>query len=136
MAKIRTRPKRGHHESELDVRSTNGNEFRLIMRQNAFNPLDFSIILAYRPPESSQLFRIRRYNGKSHEHTNSIEMETFYSYHIHMATERYQGLGSREDTYAQPTDRFADYHQALRCMLEDCGFQLPVNPQGSLFEEL
>jgi hypothetical protein len=132
--KIQTRPKKGHKESELDVNGANGSEFRLIMRQSLFNPLDFSVILTYRPPKSSQLFRIRRYNGKSHEHTNFIEIETFYGYHIHMATERYQEIGAREDTYAQQTDRFADYQQAIKCMLDDCGFELPINPQGSLFE--
>jgi hypothetical protein len=42
----------------------------LVLRQSILNPLDFSIILAYRPPKSNQLFRLQRYNGKSHEHTN------------------------------------------------------------------
>jgi len=107
----------------------------LIVRQGIFNPLDFSVILAYRPPKSNQLFRICRYNGKSHEHTNSIEMETFYGYHIHIATERYQEIGAREDAYAQQTDRFSDYQQAVKCMFDDCGFELPVNLQGSLFED-
>jgi len=55
--------------------------------------LDFSIILAYCPEASNQLFRLRRYNGKSHEHTNTIEADKFYNYHIHTATERYQELG-------------------------------------------
>jgi hypothetical protein len=53
-----------------------------------------------------------------------------------MATERYQEIGAREDTYAQSTDRFADYQQAIKCMLDDCGFELPINPQGSLFEDI
>jgi hypothetical protein len=134
--KIQIRPKRGHQESELDVAGEDGNEFRLIIRQSLSNPLDFSIILAYRPQKSTQLFRICRYNGKSHEHTNSIETETFYNYHIHVATQRYQEIGAREDAYAQPTDRFADYQQAIRCMLDDCGFVLPPEPQGSLFEDI
>ena len=63
-------------------------------------------------------------------------METFYGYHIHMATERYQEIGAREDAYAQPTDRFADYQQAIKCMLDNCGFELPINPQRSLFEDI
>lgn len=88
--KIMVRPKRGHKERELDVNGEDGNEFRLILRQSLFNTLDFSVILAYRPPQSNILFRLRRYNGKSHEHTNPIEGKTFYEYHIHHATERYQ----------------------------------------------
>jgi hypothetical protein len=51
---------------------------------------------------------LRRHNGRSHEHTNQIEASTFYDFHIHMATERYQELGMREDAYAEATDRFGD----------------------------
>ena len=120
----------------LDIEGGDGGDYRLILRQSTFNPLDFSVILAYRPPKSNQLFRLKRYNGKSHEHTNPIEGETFYGFHIHQATERYQEIGAREDTYAKPTDRFADFQQALTCMLKDCGFEIPLDSQGRLFEEV
>jgi hypothetical protein len=73
--KIEMRPKAGHKERELDIRGEDGNEFRLILRQSIINPLDFSIILAYRAPKSNQLFRLRRYNGRSHEHSNVIEQQ-------------------------------------------------------------
>ena len=134
--KIQTRPKSGHKERELDIEGGDGGDYRLILRQSTFNPLDFSVILAYRPPKSNQLFRLKRYNGKSHEHTNPIEGETFYGFHIHQATERYQEIGAREDTYAKPTDRFADFQQAITCMLKDCGFEIPLDSQGRLFEEI
>ncbi len=133
--KIQVRPKRGHRESELDIKGDNGSDFRLIVRQSLINALDFSIILTYMPPKSNQLFRLRRYNGKSHEHTNSIEDRTFYDYHIHYATARYQEIGAREDSYAEATDRYADLQQAVTCMIQDCSFQLPPNPQGQLFED-
>lgn len=130
------RPKTGHKERELDIMGEEGNEFRLILRRSIINPLDFSIILAYRPPKSNQLFRLRRYNGRSHEHTNIIEGEKFYDFHVHQGTFRYQEAGSNEDSYAEPTDRFPDFNQALSCMLKDCGFQVPVEEQGRLFEEV
>jgi len=130
---IRVKPKQGHKERELDFAGKSGNAFRLILRQNNINPLDFSIILAYCPPKRTQIFRLCRYNGKSHEHTNDIEGNTFYQFHIHRATERYQALGAREDTYAEPTDRFSDYNSALECLLEDCRFELPDKRQGRLF---
>lgn len=134
--RIRTKPKRGHSERELDVIGDATSEFRLIFRQSQFNPLDFSVILAYRPPKSNQLFRLRRYNGKSHEHTNTLDDETFYDFHIHVATERYQEeSGLREDSFAQPTSRFADFRGAIRCMLDDCGFEVASDPQGELFDE-
>jgi hypothetical protein len=135
-SRMQLRPKRGHKEQELDVQGANGSEFRLILRQSNFNPLDFSIILAYRPPNINILFRLGRYDGRSHEHTNRIEGNKFYDFHIHMATQRYQELGTREDGYAEPTDRFSDFASALQCMLNDCGFDIPEDPQGRLFEEV
>ena len=134
--KIQIRPKRGHKERELDIKGEDGNDFRLILRQSLFNPLDFSVILVYRPPQSNILFRLRRYNGKSHEHTNIIESGTFYNYHIHQATERYQQIGAREDAYAEPTKRFSDFHKAISCMINDCAFETPFDPQRKLFEEV
>jgi hypothetical protein len=53
-----------------------------------------------------------------------------------VATQRYQELGMREDAYAEPTDRFPDFSSALQCMLNDCGFDIPEDPQGRLFEEV
>jgi len=134
--RIQVRPKRGHKERELDIKGGSGNDFRLILRQSTFNALDFSIILAFRPAKSNVIFRLRRYNGKSHEHTNLIEDVSFYEYHIHQATERYQLLGAREDSYAEPTDRFSDFHRAVSCLMEDCGFEIPSGAQRSLFEEM
>lgn len=123
--RLRLRPKRGHDERDLEVRGAAGGEFRLILRQNRVNPLDFSIILAVRVPQSNQLFRLRRYNGKSHEHTNHIEGNTFYDFHIHMAAERYTEIGMREDAYAEPTDKYGNFQGALGCMIADANFEEP-----------
>lgn len=120
--------RRGHKKRDLNIAGESGTEFRLILRQSMVNPLDFSIILAVRVPRSNRLFRLRRYNGKSHEHTNSIEKETFYDFHIHAATERYQELeNKKEEKYAEITDRYSDFNGALECLLEDAGF--PPDPQ-------
>lgn len=135
LARIQTKPKRGHKERELDLTGNNAGEFRLVLRQSLLNSLDFSIILAYQIPNTNQIFRLRRYNGKSHEHTNALENQTFYDFHIHTATQRYQELGVREDSFAEPTDRFADLQGAIHCMLKDCGFVLPHAAQGHLFPE-
>lgn len=132
-SKIKLRDKRGHKEQELDIRSVNDNQFRLILRQSSLNTFAFSIILAYCPVGSNQLFRLRRYNGKSHEHTNKIESNKFYNFHIHTATERYQELGASEDGYAETSDRFSDFHTAIECMISDCGFDISPNSQFKLF---
>jgi len=91
------------------------------------------VILGVFPEQSNVLFRLRRYNGKSHEHSNTIEIEKFYNFHIHTATERYQELGRDEDAYAEPTERYADLHSAINCMLQDCGFTVPADQQETLF---
>ena len=107
----------------------------MILRQSTVNALDFSVILAVRVPQSNQVFRIRRYNGRSHEHTNHIEGGSFSDFHIHIATERYQELGAREDAYAEPTDRYGTFQDALRCLIVDASFDAPPDPQRDFFEE-
>jgi hypothetical protein len=74
--KLKLREKRGHREAELSIAGAAGVEFRLIAPQNSLNVLDFSLILAVCPAGSNQMFRLRRHNGKSHEHTNQIEAST------------------------------------------------------------
>ena len=124
-----TKAKHGHRERELNVAGVRGSQFKVILRESIPNPLGFSVILAYSPPTTNQLFRLRRYNGKDHEHTNKLEKQSFFAFHIHAATERYQRSGFREDAFAEPTNRFSSFAGAVTCMLRDCGFVLPDNPQ-------
>lgn len=132
-SRVQPRPKRGHRERDLDITGEDSSGFRLIIRESMLNPLDFSVVLAYRLPQSSDLFRLRRYNGLAHEHTNSMERQSFYNFHIHQATQRYQELGADEDSYAEPTDRYGDLQQAIDCMLVDCNFDVPPQLQERLF---
>ena len=64
-----------------------------------------------------------------------MECMKFYDFHIHVATERYQEFGTREDAYAEPTDRYGDFHGALRCLIDDGNLEIPQEPQSDLFEE-
>ena len=109
---------------ELFVTGDNGNEFRIIARRN-FKPLDFSVILTVIVPSSNQNFRLRRYNGGSHTHTNRIEREAVDGFHIHFATERYQRRGQATDAYAEQTDRYSDFDGALQCLIDDANFEEP-----------
>jgi hypothetical protein len=68
--RLAVRQKRGHQEAELEVQGDEGSEFRVIVRRSSLNPLDFSVILAYVVPNSNRVIRLRRYNGRSHHHTN------------------------------------------------------------------
>lgn len=86
-----------------------------------------------RVPDSNRLFRLLRYNGKSHEHTNLIERESFYDFHIHRATERYQDRGMREDGYAVRTDQYANFSHAIQFMISDANLVLPPGTSPGLF---
>lgn len=130
---FQTKAKKGHKEQELSLPRDDGSQFKVILRQNLINSLDFSLILGYIPPKTTALFRLRRYNGKSHQHTNKIERETFYDFHIHQATERYQALGFEEDGFAVTSLEYADIHKALGCFIKGCSIELPVNSQLKLF---
>ena len=130
--RLTLRPKRGHKEQQLDLTGESGSEFRIILRQSNVNQLDFSAILVVRIPGSNRLFRLRRYNGKSHQHTNQIEGNSFYDFHIHMATQRYQDIGEREDTYAATTNRYGNLTEALGCMQQDVSLIIPENDQLDL----
>lgn len=125
--------KRGHKSSEHLIPRPDGSSFIIKVRISNENPLDFSAILGYSPPKSTRLFLLRRYNGKSHEHRNKLETENvFYDFHIHTATERYQREGTREEYFAEITDRFSTIYEALNCLIADCNVELPLGSQYNL----
>lgn len=126
--------KRGHKERQFEVAGTAENKFVFMLRKSDFNELDFSVILGVVSADSNQVFRLRRYNGKSHEHTNRIEGNSFYDFHIHTATERYQDLGAKEDHFAEATNRYSDINSAIACLMQDCCFRFPPSAQTNLFE--
>ena len=130
------RAKRGHKEQELLVRGSEQHEFHLILRQSTKDAFDFSVILGVVVPGSNRIFRLRRYNSQGHQHTNSIERTTvMFGPHMHMATARYQELGTVEEAYAESCERYSTLAEAVDCLLHDCGFILPEGEQLSLFEE-
>jgi len=110
-----------------------GDAMEIILRQGRPDPLNFSAVLGYRLP-SGEFFLLRRYNGR-HEHTNSLSGEKFDAFHVHIATEEYQKAGRDAESYARSTNRFHDLEGALRCLLEDCGFEGFERKQAELFEE-
>jgi len=126
------KPKRGHREREFDVKGESESQFRVILRQAVWNPFDFSVILGLLVPKTNQIFRVLRCNGKSHEHTNRIEGASFYDFHIHRATERYQKEGFPEDGYAEVTDKYSNFDGAFETLISDGGCVRPSTPQLDL----
>ena len=133
--KFRKTTHRGNDKYRLSVTGKDGNEFQVIVRISVFNKLNFSVILGVKVPPPKKFFRLKRYNGDYHEHTNTIEDEKVNGFHIHTATERYQVNSVREETYAEPTERYTDVNGVLKCLFADANFEDPNALQDTLFQE-
>lgn len=130
---IKLKEKRGHKEQEIEILGESGNRYALILRESKFNLLDFSVILGFSVPQTNVVFLLRRYNGRSHEHSNPLEgTESFYDFHIHEATERYQEAGFSAEHYALPTNRYKDLRDAIECLYNDCNIRFKGGLQKML----
>ena len=127
--RARLKAKRGHEEQALDFSGDVRTRFRLILRKSRINRLDFSIILAVLVPQSTQVFRLRRYNGRSHEHTNRIENETFYDFHIHFRDRTLSGSGGARRC-VRPADQSL-WHLSGRARMSVDGRQLQRSAEGA-----
>jgi len=137
----RTKSNRQHAERDLGIQGEAGNQFRIIVRHNAINPLDFSIILTFKDTDGSE-FVLRRYNGKHpSQHTNRLEKargepnSSFRNtFHIHKATQRYQEEGLPIDGYAEETSEYASFDTGLQAFFLSNGVVFPGDDQPSLFD--
>jgi len=131
-----------HKEKEIDIEGSNGNLFRIIIRQNKLNVLDFSIILTLREKDSDIEYILIRFNGKHpSSHTNKWEKENKQqnykfdpAFHIHKATQRYHESGYKIDGYAEVTTKYSDFYSALEQFLLECNIKREDDKQVSLFE--
>lgn len=111
-----------YSQAELTMTGDRGSEFKVIIRKNLLDPLDFSVILLYLPKEEGRGFVLRRYNGK-HFHKNHLEGNELHDYHIHMATERYQQAGLKPEGYAEVSNEYASVQKATECLFQDANCQ-------------
>lgn len=133
LSKVQLKEGRTSKSRDFGVEGVNGHRFKIILRQSKINADNFSAILGCYPLNSNKLFNLKRYDGKDHAHTNSIEKQLFqYVYHIHTATERYQEAGDDEEKYAEVTDLYSNLANAFNCLLKDCNFQMPDKQQLTL----
>lgn len=122
-----------HRRSELTVEGVNQNTFHIAIRQSTENSRDFSVILRIEQHITTGDFVLRRYNGASHWHTNTLEREeSFRDFHIHQATERYQAANRKPEHYAVVANSYSDIVTALECMIADCGFVMPSDNRDRL----
>ena len=131
-SKFRKTKHRGNDKYRLNITGEDGNQFHVIVRMSISNKLNFSVILGVKVPTPKTFFRLKRYNGDYHLHTNTIEEQEVEGFHIHTATERYQVNGVREEDYAEPTKRYYDVHGALKCLFADANFEDPNELQDTL----
>jgi len=137
----RTKSDFQHAQRDLEVKGEAGNRFRIIVRKNTINQLDFSLILTFNDADGSE-FVLRRYNGKHpSQHTNRLEKargepgSTFRNvFHIHKATQRYQEEGLPIDGYAEVTTEYASFDTALQAFVGSNGIVLPGDDEPSLFD--
>ncbi len=133
-------PNLSYKKRDFDIQGEQGHKFRIIVRENIINPLDFSIILIFIDDDSVE-YRIRRFNGKHpSSHTNRLEKMEGKSnssfrnmFHIHTATQRYQDEGLKIDGYAEVTKEYSSIGTALDAFIRMNGFLL-LNQEPSLFD--
>lgn len=124
------------HEQASIVFPRNADEgkWRIYLRLSKKNSLDFSCGIGFIPAGRKSDFTIRRYNGKSHEHTNWLDgVAPFYGFHIHRATEQYQQSSYADDHYAEPTELYTDFYGAFKTLLSECN--VTVTDEQVIFQE-
>ncbi len=133
-SRLAVREKAGqmHRQRELELLGGGGHHFRVILRQNLLNQLDFSIILTLVDADGSE-YRLVRFNGRHpSQHTNTWEKRnglTDWSFrnrfHVHRATERYQVDGLEIDGYAEVTEGYNSFESALTEFVINNGIEAP-----------
>ncbi len=134
-SRLTVREKAGqiHRQRELELQGDGEHQFRVVLRQNILNQLDFSIILIFVDADGTD-YRLVRFNGRHpSQHTNKWEKRKGLSnwafrnrFHIHKATERYQVDGLEVDGYAEVTERYDSFDSALTEFVNDNGIQAPA----------
>lgn len=135
---VQGKHKRGGKEASISLKGEFGSKFQLVVNQNSFNRANFCIVLGFYPVPSKKLFRLLRYDGNDHAHTNkllkgdSIEFIE-YQCHRHISTERYQDAGEKSDSYAEPDNRYSNLEEAFECAIQDCNIVYPYDKTLPLF---
>jgi hypothetical protein len=128
----RSAPRHGHRRAARRFVGDRGTSFAIHLRQSAIDAYAFSVILTVSLADNGPELRLRRHNGRGHSHVNKIEGTRLPStFHVHIATERYQQRGFDIDGFAEATTAFSDLATALDAMLRAANFTPP--DQGSLW---
>lgn len=130
---LNPKPMRKHRDlsARIHVRTKQGKRFQIFVRKAAHDPTDFSVGVIYKA-DGGEKYRLVRCNGYHGEHPNRLEIVSgtgvarvpAKTFHIHMITERYQQY-RKPDSYAEPTNEFASFAQAVEFVCDSFGFYDP-----------
>lgn len=107
---------RGSLRNDMHLESLDGNMgFAVFMRINERFPENFSIGLNFIPRYEPGSFCLLRYNGPHGEHVNEPfgEEHPHFGYHIHSAKAELIEAGMLPEKYAEITETYASYKEAL-----------------------
>ncbi len=132
-----------HFRNGMELSSQDGGyRFTAFMRKNEMFQENFSIGLRYHPAGDPESIILLRCNGPHGEHRNPIgKRDNHHStYHIHLAKEIILKKGLRSETYAEETDKYSNYYDALSFFLRYCNIRnaakyFPAIRQGKLFDD-
>ncbi len=136
---------RGSKHNNMKLQSKDGKDnFSVFMRVNERFPEIFSVGLMYHPQNDPTPITLLRCNGNHGEHRNhAVGAQPFTGFHIHKATVEAIETGELPEQFAEPTDAYAGYEEALIYFMKITNIQNPeqhfaniYNKQLSLFEEL
>ncbi len=112
--RIRLTRENGHERFNKELETETKNRFRVFIRQNIRDPLNFSIGLIYIDRATGENISLLRCNGPTHQHPNKIEGDnTDFVCHIHRATQRYIEAGKKPEGWANETGEFNNIDSAL-----------------------
>ncbi|WP_089610063.1 DUF6978 family protein [Dehalobacterium formicoaceticum] len=145
---IITKPKKqlclenGHYRDNIEIKSIDDiHRFYVFMRKHEAFEENFTIGLDYIQKDGSGKICLLRCNGPHGDHINDIEADLpHYNYHIHQAKDYNINAGLKSDRYAEVTEEYATFEDALVFFLEYCNIQdrekyFPKYQQVVLFPE-
>jgi hypothetical protein len=124
----------GAYEARLDVTGIRGHRFKIIVSVSLHLPNKFAVMLVFLT--GKEKFRLVDCHGWHGPHTNYLEAKTGcgctfispHTFHIHRFTERYYASDpNKHDWYAEPTDEFGSWTEALEYLSEVATFRLIGN---------
>jgi hypothetical protein len=130
----------GSLRNDLKLETTDGKDrFSAFIRVSESFVEDFSIGIDYITDEGKHIC-LMRCNGKHGEHRNHRPgSQPFYDFHIHLATEEAIDQGESPEQFAEQTNEYATWQDALRYFFERANVKnaveyFPEISQKNLFE--